>query len=118
MSVFREKLATLDHSLLFSICMIKKNWSLKNQKLRLVKDVRKKVGKSKVICALSGGVDSSVVAKLIHTAVGKQLTCVFVNTGLLRKNESLRVDGNNHLNIHRKFLLRKSVSYTRRCRFK
>ena len=57
----------------------------------LVKDIKKNVGKSKVICALSGGVDSSVVAKLIHNAIGKQLTCVFVNTGLLRKNEEKQV---------------------------
>ena len=44
-----------------------------------------------MICALSGGVDSSVVAKLIHKAIGKQLTCIFVNTGLLRKNEETQV---------------------------
>ena len=86
-----EKGKVILKNFVFSICMIKKNWSLKNQKLRLVKDVRKKVGKSKVICALSGGVDSSVVAKLIHNAIGKQLTCVFVNTGLLRKNEETQV---------------------------
>ena len=49
------------------------------------------VSNSKVICALSGGVDSSVVAKLIHNAIGKKLTCIFVNTGLLRKNEEIQV---------------------------
>ena len=76
---------------IFSICRIKKNWSSKNQRLMLVKDIKKNVGKSKVICALSGGVDSSVVAKLIHNAIGNQLTCVFVNTGLLRKNEEKQV---------------------------
>ena len=75
----------------FSICNIKKNWSSKNQKQILIKEVKKIVGKSKVICALSGGVDSSVVAKLIHNAVGKQLICIFVNTGLLRKNEETQV---------------------------
>ena len=76
---------------IFSICRINKNWSSKNQKLMLVKDIKKNVGKSKVICALSGGVDSSVVAKLVHNAIGKQLTCIFVNTGLLRKNEEKQV---------------------------
>ncbi len=76
---------------IFSICSIKRNWSLKNQKQILIKNVKQVVGKSKVICALSGGVDSSVVAKLIHNAVGKQLTCIFVNTGLLRKNEETQV---------------------------
>ena len=74
-----------------NICKIKKNWSSKNQKINLIKEVQEKVGKSKVICALSGGVDSSVVAKLIHNAIGKNLTCIFVNTGLLRKNEEKQV---------------------------
>jgi len=75
----------------FSICKIKKNWSSKQQKQKLVKEVRNIVGKSKVICALSGGVDSSVVAKLLAIALKKNLTCIFVNTGLLRKNEELQV---------------------------
>ena len=75
----------------FSICKIKKNWSSKHQKQKLVKEVRNIVGKSKVICALSGGVDSSVVAKLLAVAIKKNLTCIFVNTGLLRKNEEFQV---------------------------
>ena len=75
----------------FDICKIKKNWSPKNQKTKLIKDVRMKVGNSKVICALSGGVDSSVVAKLLSYGIGKNLTCIFVNTGLLRKNEEKQV---------------------------
>ena len=73
------------------ICKIKKNWSSKQQKLKLISDVKDQVGNEKVICALSGGVDSSVVAKLIYNAVGKNLTCIFVNTGLLRKNEEKQV---------------------------
>ena len=52
-----------------------------------IKAVRKQVGKEKVICALSGGVDSAVTAALVYKAIGKQLTCVFVDTGLMRKNE-------------------------------
>ena len=76
---------------LFLICKIKKNWSPKDQKLKLVEDVRAQVGNSKVICALSGGVDSSVVAKLLSHAIGKKLICIFVNTGLLRKNEEVQV---------------------------
>ncbi len=76
---------------IFSICLINKNWSSKNQKKILIQEIKKNVGKSKVICALSGGVDSSVVAKLIHSAIGKQLICIFVNTGLLRKNEEYQV---------------------------
>ncbi len=75
----------------FKICKLKKNWSSKNQKAQLIKEVRNQVGNSKVICALSGGVDSSVVAKLLSKAIGKNLTCIFVNTGLLRKNEEKEV---------------------------
>ena len=73
------------------ICKAKKNWSSKHQKIKLINNVRKQVGKEKVICALSGGVDSSVVAQLLSKAIGKNLTCVFVNTGLLRKNEEKQV---------------------------
>ena len=75
----------------FDICKIKKNWSPKYQKTNLIKEVKKKVGNSRVICALSGGVDSSVVAKLLANAIGKNLTCIFVNTGLLRKDEEKQV---------------------------
>ena len=76
---------------LFSICKFKKNWSPKKQKEQIIENIKKQVGNSKVICALSGGVDSSVVAKIIHNAIGKNLTCIFVNTGLLRKNEENQV---------------------------
>ena len=75
----------------YSICKIKKNWSSKKQKERLIKEIRQKIGRSKVLCALSGGVDSSVVSKLLYNAVGKNLVCIFVNTGLLRKNEETEV---------------------------
>ena len=73
------------------ICNIKRNWSSRDQKTKLINEVRNKVGNSKVICALSGGVDSSVVAKLLSNAIGKNLTCIFVNTGMLRKNEETQV---------------------------
>ena len=76
---------------IFLICKIKKNWSSKDQKIQLIKDVKKQVGSNKVICALSGGVDSSVVAQLLNKAIGKKLYCIFVNTGLLRKNEEIQV---------------------------
>ena len=75
----------------FLICKIKKNWSPKDQKIKLIKEVQKIAGTNKVICALSGGVDSSVVAQLLNKAIGKKLFCIFVNTGLLRKNEEIQV---------------------------
>ena len=86
-----EKGKIILRNFVFEICMLKKNWSPSNQKKLLIADVKKIVGNSRVICALSGGVDSSVVAKLIHNAIGRKLTCIFVNTGLLRKNEEIQV---------------------------
>ena len=79
------------HNFLFSICKIKKNWSSKDQKVKLIKEIKEQVGNNRVICGLSGGVDSSVVAQLLRRAIGKNLTCIFVNNGLLRKNEETQV---------------------------
>ncbi|MDC0544486.1 glutamine-hydrolyzing GMP synthase [Candidatus Pelagibacter sp.] len=76
---------------IFLICKINRNWSSKDQKIQLIKEVKDQVGSEKVICALSGGVDSSVVAQLMNKAIGKKLYCIFVNTGLLRKNEEVQV---------------------------
>ena len=81
----------LIRNFIFLICKIKRNWSSKDQKLKLINEVRSQVGTNKVICALSGGVDSSVVAQLLNKAIGKKLYCIFVNTGLLRKNEEIQV---------------------------
>ena len=76
---------------IFLICKIKKNWSSKDQKQQLINEIKTQVGSNKVICALSGGVDSSVVAQLLNKAIRKKLYCIFVNTGLLRKNEEIQV---------------------------
>ena len=72
---------------IFSICKIKKNWNINSQKLRLINEVRQEVKNDKVICALSGGVDSSVAALLINRAIKKNLICIMVDTGLMRKDE-------------------------------
>ncbi len=72
---------------LFTICKIKKKWNIKSQTKRLIDEIKNTVKKSKVICALSGGVDSSVVALLVNKAIKKNLICIMVDTGLMRKNE-------------------------------
>ena len=72
---------------IFNICKVKKQWKLELEKERIIKEIKQTVQKDKVICALSGGVDSSVVALLIHKAIGKNLKCIMVDTGLMRKNE-------------------------------
>lgn len=73
---------------LFQVCKVEKNWSMETFIEEKVKEIQKTVGDKKVLCALSGGVDSSVVAVLIHKAIGDQLTCMFVDHGLLRKGEA------------------------------
>lgn len=77
---------------LFKICHCKGDWKMDSFVETSIEAVRKKVGDGKVLCALSGGVDSSVAAVLLSKAVGKQLTCVFVDHGLLRKNEGDEVE--------------------------
>jgi GMP synthase (glutamine-hydrolysing) len=87
----------------FRICKAEKNWKLTNYIEKTVAEIREKVGKDNVILGLSGGVDSSVAAVLIHKAIGDQLTCIFVDTGLLRKDEGKKVMENYgehfHMNI-------------------
>ena len=73
--------------LFFQFVKLKKNWNVSSQKLRLINEIRQEVKNDKVICALSGGVDSSVAALLINNAIKKNLICVMVDTGLMRKNE-------------------------------
>ncbi len=72
---------------LFKICDFKPTWTPKNFVKEQIEKIRKKVGQGKVICALSGGVDSTVVATLLHKAIGDQLTAIYVNNGLMRREE-------------------------------
>ena len=78
----------------FGICGAAGDWTPAHFIESTVASIRKKVGKDHVICGLSGGVDSAVAAMLVHKAIGKQLTCIFVNNGVLRKNEYQSVQKN------------------------
>jgi GMP synthase (glutamine-hydrolysing) len=80
----REIIANFVHG----ICGCGKNWTMRNYVERAVEEIRTRVGTEKVILGLSGGVDSSVAAALLHKAIGGQLTCIFVNNGLLRGREA------------------------------
>ena len=75
----------------FGIAKAEKNWSMENYIESTVKNIKERVGNKQVILGLSGGVDSSVAAALINKAIGRQLTCIFVDTGLLRKDEAKQV---------------------------
>ena len=79
---------------LFRICNAKADWTPAHFVQSTVAAIQEKVGDAHAICALSGGVDSSVAAVLVHRAIGDQLTCVFVNNGVLRKNEFFKVQQN------------------------
>ena len=74
-----------------NIVGLKSDWTMSAYRARMVEKIRQQVGKGRVICGLSGGVDSSVAAVLIHEAIGDQLTCIFVDHGLLRLNEAEEV---------------------------
>lgn len=77
---------------LFKVCNCNGDWRMDAFAENTIKSIKEKVGDGKVLCALSGGVDSSVAATIIHKAVGKQLTCIFVDHGLLRKDEGDEVE--------------------------
>jgi GMP synthase (glutamine-hydrolysing) len=76
---------------LFEICECSNLWTMESFLEQTSRDLRRRIGTGKVICALSGGVDSTVVALLLHKAIGDRLQCIFVDNGLLRKNEASQV---------------------------
>lgn len=83
---------TMIKNFLFKVCKVKGDWTMSSFAEEKVKAIKELVGDKKVLCALSGGVDSSVAAVMVHKAIGKQLTCVFVDHGLLRKDEGDQVE--------------------------
>ena len=85
---------TILRNFIFEICGLTPNWTPQRFIDETVARIREQVGKGRVICALSGGVDSSVAAVLVDRAIGDQLTCIFVNNGVLRKNEFVNVQKN------------------------
>ncbi|MBT8373511.1 MAG: glutamine-hydrolyzing GMP synthase [Deltaproteobacteria bacterium] len=84
---------------LFKICGCKRSWTMKSFARDAISQIKEKVKDKKVILGLSGGVDSSVTALLLHRAVGKNLTCIFVDNGLLRKNEAEKLKKTFKLNL-------------------
>ena len=97
---------TMLHNFLFGVCKCKRSWTMKTFAEDSIDQIRKIVGEKKVVLGLSGGVDSSVSALLIHKAIGKNLTCIFVDNGLLRKDEAdkLKKTFKQHLAINIRFV--------------
>lgn len=91
---------------LLDICRCKRSWTMKSYAKTAIEQIEKTVGSRKVILGLSGGVDSSVAGVLIHRAIGKNLTCIFVDNGLLRKNEGddLKKTLKRHLDLNIRFV--------------
>ena len=87
-TIFGKKIL---NNFLFDICNCKADWTSKNFINTVIEEVKQKVGNKKVICALSGGVDSSVAAVLIRQAIGDQLVCIHVDHGMMRKDESTSI---------------------------
>ncbi len=94
------------HNFLFAVCRSRRSWTMKSFARESIERIHEQVNSKSVILGLSGGVDSSVTAMLIHKAIGKKLTCIFVDNGLLRKNEAkkLKVTLKQHLDINIRFV--------------
>jgi GMP synthase (glutamine-hydrolysing) len=90
--VHTQEGTTILRNFLYKVCKCTGDWVMSSFTEEMIQSLREKIGDKKVLCALSGGVDSSVAAVMISKAVGKQLTCIFVDHGLLRKNEGDEVE--------------------------
>ena len=97
---------TILDNFLFAVCKCKPTWETSHFITQAISEIREQVGKNKVILGLSGGVDSSVVAALLHKAIGKQLTCIFVDHGLLRIDEDKQVKAvfKDHFKMNIRFI--------------
>lgn len=89
--VHTEKGLEIIKNFVYVACGAKPTWTTKNFIEEQIKGLRATLGKDKILCALSGGVDSSTVSALVHKAVGKQLTCMFIDQGFMRKNEAKKI---------------------------
>ncbi len=100
---------------LFAICHCRKSWTMKSFVKDTTREIREMVGEKPVLLGLSGGVDSSVAALLIHLAIGEQLTCVFVDNGVLREGEAERVQEvfRNNFRINLRFIRAKTLFLTK-----
>ncbi len=96
---------TILRNFVYNICGCQGNWTMGNFVTDSLLKIQEQVGDGKVICALSGGVDSSIVATLIHQAIGDQLTCIFVDNGLLRREEVERTFNTFRLNMGMNIIL-------------
>jgi len=96
---------------LFNICGCKRTWTMKSFARRSIEEIRSTVADKKVILGLSGGVDSSVAALLLHKSIGKQLTCIFVDNGVLRKDEAQKLKSTlkRQLNLNIRFVNAKTL---------
>jgi GMP synthase (glutamine-hydrolysing) len=84
----------------FEICECRPLWTMKSFIAGVTQEIRERVGDKKVVCGISGGVDSTVAAVLVHRAVGKQLTCIFVDNGVLRTGEAEKVEKTLRKHFH------------------